>query len=207
MKVTAQGNTMMLKTSGCFCLLALIMLSSLVSQGICAVTLEPQWYTRYDNAVTSNEDYGNVVATDVNGNVYVAGQTEAPPYSNFEDYHEHVVVKYDSSGTEQWAYHHGDISPMPNDSVKEILVDDEGNVYVAACGNIIHVAIGNYSYDYLILKLDPQGNLLWEYLHGEGTYRTRPYDLALDDSGNVYVTGTVQDTQSLLINDLLTIKH
>ncbi len=197
---------MLLKTSGSFCLITLIMLFSLVSQGICAWDLWSVGYTRYDNVVVGTEDRGNVAATDIYGNVYVAGQREAPPYS--ENYFEHAVVKYDSSGTEQWAYRHGDSSFMPSWTVRDLVVDDDGNVYVAAKGNIIHVLGSDYRYDYHISKFDPQGNLLWEYHHGDPTHQNLPYDLDLDASGNVYVAGTVYEGSSSTngLTYLLTIK-
>ncbi len=181
---------MMLKTSGCFCLITLIMLFSLVSQGNCAWDLWSMGYTRYDNLVLAGtDDYGYAVATDVNGNVYVAGRSEVADASPDN---EHVVLKYDSSGNEQWAYHHGASLLQPS-TVKDVVVDDDGNVYVAALGNYTGDPLNAYNCVVRILKLDLQGNLLWEYLYGEENFRNEPWDLDLDAIGNVYVTGGMAD--------------
>lgn len=44
--------------------------------------------------------------------------------------------------------------------------------------------------DYLLLKFDNMGNLIWEQTYGgPGEYNDQPADMAFDQAGNIYVTG------------------
>ncbi|HOZ01684.1 MAG TPA: SBBP repeat-containing protein [Candidatus Syntrophosphaera sp.] len=71
--------------------------------------------------------------------------------------------------------------------------DSNGNNYVVFLFQDT-VTIGTYtfvssgSFDFLIAKLDPNGNCLWATRTG-GTGDDRCYDIAIDSSGNSYVTG------------------
>ena len=206
MKARKHGYGQAFRASGCLLIVALMMLFPLASKGRCAIDLWNMWYTRYDNAMLEEggDDHGNVVATDADGNVYVAGQIQTGPYVNFEKCYEHVIVKYDSAGSEQWVYSHGDGAPSMINRFEDMVVDDEGYIYVAGPGNVIEQE-PYYRYDYLVLKLDPQGSLQWSYLHGDPTYSEHPYELALDASGNVYVNGKKGNMESGWL-DYLTIK-
>ena len=83
-----------------------------------------------------------------------------------------------------------------------IAVDKDGNVYVtgvstATWGTPINPHSG--AYDIIVLKLDSSGTLLWHTFHGSGSY-DYGYGIAVDNDGNVYVTGYSYDTWGTPIN-------
>jgi uncharacterized delta-60 repeat protein len=88
-----------------------------------------------------------------------------------------------------------------DDSANAIAVDRLGNVYVTGYSTLS----GPY-YDYATIKYDPNGNQLWAktYNGPENNY-DEAKALAVDDSGNVYVTG--QSWGSGSYYDYATIKY
>ena len=98
-----------------------------------ALTIDPTyaWHTFYGSSVS---DEGYTIATDVNGNVYVtgisdaswngpAGQSPLHAYSGGFDF---FVLKLDSSGAYQWHTFYGSIE----DYGYGVATDASGNVYV-----------------------------------------------------------------------------
>ncbi len=75
-----------------------------------------------------------------------------------------------------------------DDSPCAIAADDSGNVYVT--GYSAQNSGHPYNFDYATIKYDPDGEELWvRRYNGPGDYYDWATALALDDSGNVYVTG------------------
>ena len=90
-----------------------------------------------------------------------------------------------------------------NDWAFAIALDPEGNVYVTggSCsyGSMFH-------YDYATVKYDSSGNELWvARYNGPGNYNDHTFAIALDASGNIYVTG--KSNISGTGNDYATIKY
>ena len=123
------------------------------------------------------------------GNVYITGTTGGE-INTGEDY---TTIKYSSSGDLQWeAKYNG--TANANDEGYAITVDQSGNVYVTgeSFGTINGYDSG---LDYLTIKYDSQGNEIWaeRYNGNNGLINNttdEPTDIAVDDNGNVYVTGT-----------------
>ena len=94
-----------------------------------------------------------------------------------------------------WAKSAGGIS---NDDSFGIAVDNLGNSYItgdfqdtATFGNTTLI---NYGYSNMFLaKYDSLGNLIWVKQAG-GVVETSGRGIAVDDSGNSYITGTFYDT-------------
>ena len=151
------------------------------------------WTTRYDGPVC---DYGRAIAVDSSGNIYVTGTSYVG--ASRDDY---VTVKYDGSGNELWAVRYSGPANL-DDRVQAMAVDSVGNVYVTGDSRGT-----DSSYDYATVKYDSSGNEAWvKRYNGPGnSSRINPYDIAVDSSGYVYVTGSIE----VLIRgpDITTVKY
>ncbi len=97
-----------------------------------------------------------------------------------------VTVEYNSDLGLQW-YRNYNSPAGQNDIGTDIDFDASGNVYV--CGS---ATIGNNS-DFVTLKYDSQGNQQWSFIYnGPGNGPDVPANIRSDNSGNVYVSGTVE---------------
>jgi Beta-propeller repeat len=125
-------------------------------------------------------DYANAIAIDRSSNVYVTGFSDGGPGVG-PDY---ATVKYDSSGQEQWvARYNGPAND--DDESYAITVDASGNVYVTGYS----VGSGTQE-DYATIKYDGLGTEEWVARYdGPANLNDDAHAIALDSSGNVYVTG------------------
>jgi hypothetical protein len=157
-----------------------------------------QWHTFYGSAST---DYGLGIA--VNGSdIYVTGISVATWGSPVNPHGgggnaDIVIFRLDHSGTTlQWNTFHGSTS---TDYAYGIAVDGNGNTYItgysnASWGTPLHDHSGGGKADIVILKLNGSGVYQWHTFYGSGTYDDYGKGIAVDGSGNTYVTGTSQDT-------------
>jgi uncharacterized delta-60 repeat protein len=134
------------------------------------------WVARY-NSPWNSGDIANAVAVDAAGNVYVTGDSYVS--TGYTDY---ATVKYDPDGNQLWVARY-DGTAEYFDRATALAVDDSGNVYVTGS-----TGIDSYRYDYATIKYGPNGDTLWLRLYGGSGYDWARA-LAVDDSGNVYVTG------------------
>ena len=121
-------------------------------------------------------DYGRGIAVDGSGNVYITGYTYSSGGSAAV-----LIAKYNTSGTFQWQRTLGGVT---SDVGYDIAVDGSGNVYISGATYIS----GAGSYDVLIAKYDTSGTIQWQRTLG-GANDDSGQDIAVDGSGNVYITG------------------
>ena len=139
----------------------------------------------------TGSDTGQGVAVDGSGNVYVTGDSNATwgsPVRAYTSGTDTFAVKLSSSGSLTWNTFLGGSG---SDSGYSIAVDGSGNVYVAGSSNATWgspVRAYTSSIDACAVKLDSSGSLIWNtFLGGTGSDTGR--GVAVDGSGNVYVTG------------------
>ena len=131
----------------------------------------------------SEESYS--VAVDASGNVYISGRTLGDLGGpNAGDY-DVFLSKFDSSGSLLWTTQIGTGS---YDDSRSVAVDASGNVYISGTteGDLGGPNAGGY--DVFLSKFDSSGNQLWTTQIGTSR-RDRSYSVAVDASGNVYISG------------------
>jgi len=145
-----------------------------------------QWIARYND--TSGSYYGPTihndqaygVSLDSTGNVFVLGSSG--------------TIKYDSSGVQIWVVKD---RIFPND----ITTDISGNVYITGFSDTSL----NGSRDFATIKYNFFGIRQWiSRYNGIGNTLESANSIAVDVSGNVYVTGYIENN---LESDYLTIKY
>jgi hypothetical protein len=161
---------------------------------------EVEWASRYP--LSGNTfDIPSDIAVDMSGNIYVAAA------NYYDDTDTAVVIKYNSSGEEEWAV------PVLTLTVRAIGLDSSGNLIVGGVGiakldgngnhlwyvaddlEVSRIEVGNNGAPYVttfvrgewgqsdsLRKFDTNGNLLW-------SVRSPAEGLAIDDSGNAYASG------------------
>ena len=151
------------------------------------------WVVRYDGPAGFS-DYANAIALDSAGNVYVTG-----PSSGSGTGHDYLTIKYDSLGDTVWtARYDGPANDM--DEAVDIVIDDSENVYVTGWSR---GTLGNWNY--ATIKYDPSGDSVWVARYKGPGSDDQAEAIAIDDLGNVYVTGCSED--SMGVDDFLTIKY
>lgn len=156
----------------------------------------------------SSYDEGVEIKTDNIGNVYITGVFSetvdfdpGPGITNLISNGDKdiFIQKLDAQGNFIWAKQMGGTLA---DVGTSIIVDDTGNVYTSCTfkdtvdfdpGIGISNLISMGSYDMAIQKLDSNGNFIWVKQMGGIDY-DRIQTLTLDNNGNIYSTGSFQDT-------------
>lgn len=149
----------------------------------------------------NDSDAGNGIAVDGNGNVYVAGDSDATwgsPLRPFGGSTDGFAAKLNGSGALQWNFFLGS---SQSDSADAVSLDSNGNLHVAGHSNATwglparpHGGNG----DAYAAKLDGSGVLQWHAFLG-GSSDDGGFGIAAGANGNVYVTGTSNATWGLPI--------
>ena len=180
--------------------------------GISNVTFFAQWLAaRWARTVTASSSNSqiNSVAVDSSGDVYAAGTIVGstvidfgngistagmyPPGDNI------LLVKYNSSGSAQWAT--SLVSGSSTSNYKYVAVDSTGNVYAAGAlngssscgfGNAV-AANGAYpaGSSVLLVKYSSSGAAQWAKSVSTSTSNSYFTSAAVDRSGNIYAVGQI----------------
>jgi hypothetical protein len=142
----------------------------------------PLWTNRFNNSA-NGDDFGNAIVLDASGNLFVGGGTAPGGVTAF------IILKYSNAGTPLWTNYYRGQGTSPYGGAQDLAVDSAGNIFV------IGTSVGSGTFqDFATLKYSNSGVPLW-------TNRwNRMYDdaaghIAVDKSGNVFVTGyTTDDT-------------
>ncbi|OGC84301.1 MAG: hypothetical protein A2V73_04880 [candidate division Zixibacteria bacterium RBG_19FT_COMBO_42_43] len=152
------------------------------------------WVRRYNGPV-NNRDLATTLAIDGKENVYVTGTSWGGITG--DDY---ATIKYGPDGDTIWVRRYN--GPGNSDDIATALtVDDSGNAYVTGI-SFDTITFG----DIVTIKYSPNGDTLWlRRFDGPAHGSDIPWDLDIDRSGNVYVTGRTSDTVTLF--DYVTLKY
>jgi hypothetical protein len=156
--------------------------------------VQEAWVARY-NGPGNYVDQAAAVALDDSNNVYVTGGSYGE--DGLSDY---ATIKYNAAGQEEWIARYN--GPAEGDDVAAaIAVDGSGNVYVTGSS----VGAGGFP-DYATIKYSSNGQQqrVARY-NGPDAFFDEAIAIAVDSSGNVYVTGSSYDSDST--SDYATIKY
>jgi hypothetical protein len=171
-----------------------------------ASTAEEAYIVKYDSLGTAlwARSFGSVtneratgVRTDALGNVYVTGNFSSASVvigtftlTNSTGFNHAFIVKYNPLGTVVWAKSVSSSNSSDLTSVG-IATDASGNSYVTGATSTSSVPIGTLTINnpgYYLAKFNALGNVVWATQVVTGTQPVSN-GLALDGSGNLYVTG------------------
>ncbi len=147
-----------------------------------------QWTRLLGNATLT---YSYAVAVAGSGNIYISGMTrgslDGETNAGIQDI---FIAKYNTSGTRQWTRMLGS---TVFDYCYGVAVDGTENVYAAgqSYGNFDGVTNTDGSgttEDVFLVKFNSSGTKQWSVFHG-GTGSDVASGLAVDTSGNIYITG------------------
>ncbi len=142
-----------------------------------------QWVRRYNDGFTNNSNQATSLTIDSSGNVYVTGSfRDSLLRSNFG------TIKYSASGVEQWVRIYNGPGIFRDDVAFSIAVDHSRNVYVT--GSSATDSTSTLT-DYATIKYNSAGAEQWVRRYdGPGNFNATPRSVAVDNSGNVFVTGS-----------------
>ncbi|MFO7650568.1 MAG: SBBP repeat-containing protein [bacterium] len=144
-------------------------------------TGETLWVRYYGSPGYYYDDKATAIALDNSGGVYVTGYC----FYNGGAVYDYVTVKYDAAGNELWVARYNGPGNYA-DAATAIAVDNAGGVYVTGSSAGV-----DRRPDYATIKYNAaDGSQVWlaRYSGPAGDY-DRPYDIVLDGTGGVYVTG------------------
>ena len=148
------------------------------------------WSVRYNTA----ESYATSIDVDDSGNVYVAGYKTV----SFDD--DMFLIKYNSAGVEQW---NRTYAVGFEDQAVDVQADNNGSVYITG-----FVWTSGNSYDWATVKFTSGGVQQWANTYNTvaGNYVDKAVSLAIDNAGDVYVTGDSRYFTTTN-DDIVTIKY
>jgi PKD repeat protein len=130
------------------------------------------------------------------GNLYSAGQVVMP-----SNHYNASLVKFDSAGNFCWAKTWGGDE---KETAEAISITGDGSVYVVgdtwSFGTIDDMGVD----DVLVLKYDPDGNLIWARTWGLFEEQDIASDAVADSGGNLYIVGSTTDSEH---RDVLLLKY
>jgi uncharacterized delta-60 repeat protein len=140
--------------------------------------------------VASKNTSGNGVAIDPSDNIFVAGSTLGGLDGNtLTGSQDAFVTKYDSTGAKTWTKQLGALGPTTV-QVNAAASDSSGNLYIT--GYTDGGLDGNTQSgvtDFFIIKYNSTGAKQWTRQLGTTNGDVTGTAIALDSSGNIYVTG------------------
>ncbi len=169
------------------------------------------WSTYYGDV---SDDQGSGVATDQNGNIYLAGATSSTANISYNGFQNNFIgypsdaflVKFDSSGVRLWATYYGGYGTeglAQNNLLTQVICDHNNNVYLAgSTGSASGIAAGGFqnnhngNLDAFMVSFDAAGN------RRSGTYMGGMFDelvggIAFYQPNIVYLAGSTYSATNI----------
>jgi hypothetical protein len=157
-------------------------------------------WTNHYNGPGNGSDLASAVAVDSNGDAIVTGSSSYPTNSS-SDY---ATIKYSRGGVPLWTNRYNGPANL-SDSARSVAVDGSGNVYVTGYSES---GAESGSADYVTIAYSSAGIPLWTNRYdGPANSGDRAAAVAVDPSGNVYVTGTSESDAESGSGDYVTITY
>jgi hypothetical protein len=143
------------------------------------------WTNRY-NGPTNTYSNAKALAVDASGNVFVTGCSGVGNGSDFD----YVTIKYSNAGAPLWTNRYAGPGNGWDDPCC-IVVDSSGDVIVTGISDHSGSDSSHTNFDYATIKYSNAGVPLWtNRYNGPGNAHDWPASVAVDASGNVFVTGS-----------------
>jgi uncharacterized delta-60 repeat protein len=152
---------------------------------------QQQWNTTWGGV---NIEYGLGIALDSSENIYVGGRTESFGAGSSDG----ILVKYNGLGQQQWNTTWGDSG---FDGFNSIIVDSSDNIFIAGATD----SSGAGGSDIVLVKYNSTGQQQWNTTWG-GTSLEFGWDIAVDSSENIYISGITMSFGAGLL-DIVLVKY
>jgi hypothetical protein len=171
------------------------------------LVIDPLVYSTYIGG--SGDDWGYGIAVDGSGHAYVTGRTDSPDYdvttgvfqTTYGINGDVFVTKLNPTGSS--LVYSTYLGGSSGEHGNGIAVDGSGNAYVTGytwstdydvTTGAFQTTHGGGFYDVFVTKLNPMGSSLVYSTYIGGSDDDRGYAIAVEGSGNAYVTGYTQST-------------
>jgi len=149
------------------------------------------WVTTFNDLYN---DAPRELLVDAAGNVYVTGENDkpAPPNTDFLFDSDFITIKYNGGGNQKWLARFSGTSGPEISIPQDMVLDGAGNVYVTGGSHTVS------SNDGLTIKYNASGIEQWQARYPDMSVNTLLgfNNIALDNVGGLYVSGTVEESGS-----------
>lgn len=158
----------------------ILLILNIATQQSFSQTPQKLWDSFFNGALTG-KDESNYILTDSSGNVFATG-------TSFQTFNggNFTTVKYDASGSQQWADHYSNTQASYKNYGKKLVMDKWQNVYAVGTTAL-------HDGDLAICKYNSTGKI-WSKNYepyGFSTYDDYGIDMDVDSSGNFYAIARV----------------
>jgi len=130
-------------------------------------------WTNHWHGPVGSDAFARFLAVDATGNIYLSGDFETASEGGV------VMIKYAANGSPLWT------NSITSGGPEGLGLDKAGNLYVLVSPS------GSSVSQFITLKYDPTGHPVWTNVYkATPTGADYPVALALDDAGNVFVSGS-----------------
>jgi hypothetical protein len=147
---------------------------------------------------STGSEWGYGLATDLSGNVYLAGIFNSPVLAvgtlNLVSAgnHDSFLAKFDGAGNVIWANH---IGGSQNDFATSVSINNAGMICVAGSYASSSLLLGSFNLfnaggtDVFVARYDTAGNVIWAKRIGDSGQEVTN-SVSMDQAGNVFISGT-----------------